>query len=370
MKKNIFVDLHVLQTVPPSCVNRDDTGSPKTAIYGGTLRSRVSSQAWKRAMRLMFKDEFEADKIGFRTRNISLLLKEELKKKNEEWSEESLEEISNKILELGDIKSSGKKDVLFFISSLQIKELATIAEEYSTEIKEKSKAKELEKKYKRIIEEALIKKPSVDILLFGRMAANNVNLNYDAAVQVSHAISTHTISNEYDYFTACDDVSVDGKTGAGHLGTVEFNSSTMYRYANINVGELAYKDRLDKDDIVEIVGGFINAFVKSMPTGKQNTFANRTLPYFVYATVRTDQPINFVSAFEKPVKRSENGFEEKSEIALIDEINGIYENYSAKPEKAFVLGKADTYEIGEKVKYNDLVEKITNAVEKLLGKED
>jgi len=152
MKKNIFVDLHVLQTVPPSCVNRDDTGSPKTAIYGGTLRSRVSSQAWKRAMRLMFKDEFEADKIGFRTRNISLLLKEELKKKNEEWSEESLEEISNKILELGDIKSSGKKDVLFFISSLQIKELATIAEEYSTERKEKSKAKELEKKYKRIIQ--------------------------------------------------------------------------------------------------------------------------------------------------------------------------------------------------------------------------
>lgn len=52
-----YIDLHVLQTVPPSCVNRDDTGSPKTAVYGGVTRARVSSQAWKHAMREMFKEE-------------------------------------------------------------------------------------------------------------------------------------------------------------------------------------------------------------------------------------------------------------------------------------------------------------------------
>ena len=43
MKKRLYVDFHVLQTVPPSCINRDDTGSPKTAIYGGVTRARVSS---------------------------------------------------------------------------------------------------------------------------------------------------------------------------------------------------------------------------------------------------------------------------------------------------------------------------------------
>ena len=47
MNKRLYVDFHILQTVPPSCINRDDTGSPKTAVYGGVLRARVSSQAWE-----------------------------------------------------------------------------------------------------------------------------------------------------------------------------------------------------------------------------------------------------------------------------------------------------------------------------------
>ena len=55
--KRLYVDFHVLQTVPPSCVNRDDTGSPKTAVYGGATRARVSSQAWKHAIRKMFAEE-------------------------------------------------------------------------------------------------------------------------------------------------------------------------------------------------------------------------------------------------------------------------------------------------------------------------
>ena len=63
MENRLFVDIHAIQSLPPSNVNRDDTGSPKTAIYGGVRRSRVSSQSWKRAIRQYFNNE-SADSYG------------------------------------------------------------------------------------------------------------------------------------------------------------------------------------------------------------------------------------------------------------------------------------------------------------------
>lgn len=106
---------------------------------------------------------------------------------------------------------------------------------------------------KNAYKKALKDNPSVDIALFGRMAASDPTLNYDAAAQVAHAISTHTIQNEYDYFTAVDDLQDDDNAGAGHLGTVEFNSSTLYRYANVNVTELskALDNLYDAVDVVK-----------------------------------------------------------------------------------------------------------------------
>ena len=81
-KKRIYLDIHILQTVPPSCVNRDDTGSPKTARYGGVTRARVSSQAWKRAVRLMFRDMFSKDEVGIRTKRVVELVKERITAKS------------------------------------------------------------------------------------------------------------------------------------------------------------------------------------------------------------------------------------------------------------------------------------------------
>ena len=294
MNKNLYVDFHVIQTVPPSCINRDDTGSPKTAVYGGTLRARVSSQAWKRAMRLSFKDIFTSEVIGYSTRKIKTLVADEICAGHQDIDRESAEKMAVQIMALGGVKSEeDKKDVLFFVSTLQIENLAKLAVEYSEDASGK---KEKEKVYKSRVESALRDDPSVDILLFGRMAASNPSLNFDAAAQVAHSISTHTITNEYDYFTAVDDCASEDNAGAGHIGTVEFNSSTLYRYATVNVGELAQK--LQPDELKLAVKGFAEAFIRSMPSGKQNTFANRTLPDMVYVTFRNEQPVNLVGAFE------------------------------------------------------------------------
>lgn len=355
MNKNLYVDVHVLQTVPPSCVNRDDTGSPKTAVYGGTNRSRVSSQAWKRSMRMMFKELFSADEIGFRTKNVRSLLIERLGKLAPEKDEQELTKIAETALEASKIKSSGdKKDVLFFISSLQLEALAELALQYDSDDLKKT---EKEKKYKNLWQNALNGKPSVDMLLFGRMAANDPELNCDAAAQVAHCISTHEVSNEYDYFTAVDDC---GETsGAGHIGSVEFNSSTLYRYATVNVRELC--QNLDKEEVVAAVRGFVEAFVKAMPDGKQNSFANRTMPFYTYVTVREDQPINMVGAFEKAVK-SKEGYENKSVAALEQYMQKVYDNYAEKPCKSWVVSLNDTSADAKRVKLADLFNELADAV--------
>lgn len=364
MRKNLYVDFHVIQTVPPSCVNRDDTGSPKTAMYGGAMRARISSQAWKRAMRIQFQELFSSEYIGYRTKRIPDLISGRICEARPNIEREKAEKMADVVLELAGVKAgSDKKAALFFISSGQVEEIARLAMEYEDD---KSSKKEKEKAFKARLEESLKKNPSVDILLFGRMAASNPTLNYDAAAQVAHSISTHAISNEYDYFTAVDDCSPEDNAGAGHLGTVEFNSSTLYRYATVNVGELS--ENLKPDEIKMAVRGFAEAFIRSMPAGKQNTFANRTLPDMVYVTFRKDQPINLVGAFEKPVASGSEGYVKESEQALVRHAEAVYADYAAAPESAWVVG-ADLGEFAEKVNVTELLSRMEGGLEACFAEE-
>ena len=274
MKKRLYVDFHVLQTVPPSCINRDDTGSPKTAIYGGVTRARVSSQAWKHAMRQAFVEEslLDEEDVGKRTKKAAELVKKQILALD---SELDADKLAKKALENTGIKSDDKgTKALFFMSTAQAKALAVLAVEGVAD----------KKQYK----DALKAAPSMDMALFGRMVADDPSLNYDAAAQVAHSISTHTVQNEFDYFTAVDDCAPEDNAGAGHLGTVEYNSATLYRYATVNVLELVRT--LGAEQTAQTVRAFGEAFIRSMPTGKQNSFANRTLPDAVYVTLRQGQP--------------------------------------------------------------------------------
>ena len=188
MKKSnrLYVDIHVLQTVPPSCVNRDDTGSPKTAVYGGTVRARVSSQAWKKAMRDMFKDIFPIEDLGVRTKYIVKMVADEIRRQG---NMENPEAVAEQILKNAglNIKSAEKgTDALFFISYAQAKALAKLAIEDLDTIKEKP-SREAKQKVHKALQEC----PGIDIVLFGRMVADDPSLNTDACAQVAHSISTH-----------------------------------------------------------------------------------------------------------------------------------------------------------------------------------
>lgn len=334
---NLYLDLHVLQTVPPSCINRDDTGSPKTAIYGGVPRARVSSQAWKHAMRGMFSELFRQDQLGIRTKNVVDLVVEELDKIGYEGKKEkaALEALKNAGIKVG---KDNKSDALFFMSRIQAKKLAECI----------ASGQEDKNAYKTALKES----PSIDIALFGRMVASDPSLNFDAAAQVAHSISTHEVRNEYDYFTAVDDFSKEDNAGAGHLGTVEFHSATLYRYATVNIREL---EKNLGDDTMQAVKGFVKAFLLSMPTGKQNTFANRTVPDFAYITIRTDQPVNLAGAFEKPIYTRQDGYVEKSIQALKEFAHNTYNAFVTSPEAAYCIGRKEE-ELGEEISLSELME--------------
>lgn len=359
MSKNdkLYVDIHVIQTVPPSCVNRDDTGSPKQCIYGGVRRSRVSSQSWKRAVRLAFSDMYEPEDLASRTKNIVGMVAEQIS---------AMDKTANatdkavKVLEAAGLSISKKDpkkgtESLFFMSQIQAKALAEIAVE--------SSEKDLDK---AVCQDALKNNPSIDIALFGRMVAGVTSLNYDAAAMVAHAISTHKVQNEFDYFTAVDDLSAEESSGAGHLGTVEFNSSTLYRYASVNVRELAQSLG---DDTALAVSNFAEAFLLSMPTGKITTFANRTLPNAVYVTVRSDQPVNMAAAFERPVRPDEDGgYITGSEKALTGYAESIYSSFVDEPDKAWTIGE-NMEELGNTVNLRTMLEEMRSFISCRLAEE-
>ena len=350
MKKRLFVDFHVLQNVPPSCVNRDDTGSPKTAVYGGTTRARVSSQAWKRAVRRIFMEELADADVGIRTKYVLDLLVQAIQKiapdaDAEKLAEDALAGVDVKV-KASKMNTRKVTDALFFTSPAQIDTLAKLAVEGVKDKKE--------------LKNALNSTPALDVALFGRMVASNPELNMDAACQVAHSISTHTVHNEYDYFTAVDDCSSIDNAGAAHLDTVEYNSSTLYRYATICVNDL--KKNMG-GDVSQVVRSFGEAFICSMPTGKQNTFANRTTPDFVYVTIREDQPINLVGAFEKPVPACAEGYMQRSADALLTYAGKVYANFADAPAVAYLVSNVDvTVDGAERLSRNAMLDKLTQEV--------
>lgn len=293
----VFLDLHVIQTVPPSNINRDDTGSPKTAQYGGVRRARVSSQSWKKAMRDYFLENCEEEKVGVRTLDLVNFVKEKILSIDNSIGVKEAEEKSADVLKNAGITlKDNKTKALFFMGNSQAEKLA--------------KAAIAGEKDKNKLQEIIKNNPAIDISLFGRMVADDPSLNEDASAQVAHAISTHAIQTEFDFFTAVDDRSGDENAGAGMLGTIEYNSSTLYRYANVAVHELLNQLK-DEESTVNTLKLFVKAFANSMPTGKVNSFANQTLPQLLLLEIREDRPVNFVNAFENPIK-SRDGYVSES----------------------------------------------------------
>lgn len=349
-----IVEIHILQTMPPSNLNRDDTGSPKKAVYGGVTRARVSSQAWKRPTRLKFRELVDPNQLGIRTKRVAEVLTDRILRLDPATDPETAQKAAQSVLQDaggiklakprsakktddadGNVNEPDQSSYLLFLGSHQYDELAAIGKEAIAAggIKDFLKNKDVKKRVKGILQNDR----AIDVALFGRMVADDTDLNVDAAAQVAHAISVQRVDFDSDYFTAVDDVKQDsdeeGDAGAAMIGDVEFNSATFYRYANVDVDRLL--DTLgDANATTQAVTAFVDAFSTTVPNGKINTFAHNTLPDLVVVNLRDTQAVNLVGAFERPIAGE---IVANATKALVEREQEIDASYGTTPVRTWVV---------------------------------
>ena len=322
------IELHILQNFAPSNLNRDDTGSPKDAEFGGYRRARVSSQCQKRAVREYFKahaDLIPAGNLGERTRRLVEEVAKQLAAGGKPTAEAELAALAAVTAVLNKTDADKKKTpYLLFLGRQEIENFTKLVllhwEAFSAAVvpavtpavvapKPAGRGKpkpaagpKVPDGFAKAVEKLLDGGKAVDVSLFGRMLADLPENNVHAACQVAHALGTNKLhSMEMDYYTAVDDLKPDDTAGADMIGTIEFNSSCYYRYANLDLAQLAENLQHDAPLVRKGAAAFLEAFVHAVPTGKQNSFAAHSKPSLVMAVVRSGPPVSLANAFVRPV---------------------------------------------------------------------
>jgi len=346
-----IIEIHALQNFVPSNLNRDDTGAPKDALFGGTRRARVSSQCLKRSIRQHFaglvqQKTLVSDDVAVRTKRVL-----DAKGRTEPEATEKAR-LALAAMELT-VKEDGKSEYLLFLGQREISSIADVINEkwdYITasgtapaEGKKAGKAKKqaaqsADPELKKALDKVFDGGKAVDVALFGRMLADMPEKNQNAACQVAHAISTHAVEREFDFYTAVDDLKPEDTAGADMMGTVEFNSACFYRYAVVDWEKLVENLQKDTELATKGLRAFLEGFVVAEPTGKQNTFAAHNPPEFVAVSVRRDTaPRNLANAFETAVfaKKGES-LTRKSTEELVKKAKTLQAAFGGE-ERTFVL---------------------------------
>ena len=329
-----LIELHILQSFPVSCLNRDDVGSPKSALFGGIRRARISSQCLKRACRVLARTEHDGFQ-GVRSRHLLAPFTEELK--NAGMAEESAVEKATELCSLfSKIDSKDKEQVTtaVYLSPGEIGQIASAVAEGEDPKKAIRKA---------------TRNDAADIALFGRMVANDATLNVEGASMFSHALSTHRADNEVDFFSAVDDRKGESEdAGAGMIGTLEFNSATYYRYVAINLDLLAgerHLGGLPEEERKGIIGAFIRAALISTPGARKNSMNAGTLPHEALGIRKgSGQPLQLVNAFESPVVTNGKGYAESSLEAMKTHLDSIEKIWGDRGNKHYLTDEGlDTF---------------------------
>jgi len=296
-----FLQLHLLTAYPPSNPNRDDQGRPKQATVGGAPRLRLSSQSVKRALRMsdVFRKSL-AGAVADRTKLMGNVIREHLERQGADAAR--ARDIALEVAAAfgGSFEKQEKLrpewvqgTTLAFISPDERQAALDLADKALAGEK-LPKDKDLAKMILRTADGA------VDLAMFGRMLADNPDFNRDAAVQVSHAITTHRAQAEDDFFSAADDLATGA--GASHLGEHAFGSGVYYLYACVNCDLLVENLGGDVELARKGVEALVRALATATPSGKQNSHAHHPRAGYVRAEVGAEAPRDLTGAFFTPVR--------------------------------------------------------------------
>lgn len=315
-----FLQLHILTSYPPSNLNRDDLGRPKTAMMGGATRLRVSSQSLKRAWRTseIFTQAL-GGYVGVRTKEKGNQIAKTLIDKGveEKQAVEWAQKIAGQFGKLKDGKNISQEE------SLHIEQLAHFSPEELEAID--SLVEQLAERNIEPTDEQLQllrnQHSAADIALFGRMLAANPRFNTEAAAQVAHAVTVHKVAVEDDFFTAVDDLnSGEEDLGAGHMGETEFGAGLFYLYICVDRDLLLRNLGGDAELMSKTLSALVEAVTTVSPTGHQNSFASRARASYVLAEVGDQQPRSLSVAFLEPVAGG------KMLEASVDKLNTAVQN--------------------------------------------
>lgn len=361
-----FIDLHVIQAVPFANLNRDDTNSVKTVQFGGASRTRISSQSWKRAIRMDI--EHSAGQQTLRTRRLAEALSQHLLQAG--WPDalatragiytvmaSSIGAKAPKPKKAETTETEAEADVpwgtkaMVYIPQAAIADLAVIATTHRTALEAATDLKSDDKKAadsaKKVLPsdeiDAILRSRNGLINLMGRMLAELDGASVDGAVQVAHVISTHATDIEIDYFSAVDDITEawGDQTGSAHMGHNEYSAGTFYRYCTIDLADLL-NNVGGIDDARDLTKAFLDAAIGAMPQAKKNSTAPHTFPDLIALSARADRPLSYVSAFEQPVtQRATEGYNAAS-IATLDTYAGALNQLMGTSRAALRRGWAGT----------------------------
>ena len=380
----MFIELHIIQNFAPSNLNRSDTGSPKDCEFGGIRRARISSQCLKRAIR---RDgnfaKVLTGKGGVRTRRLILEIAERISGQTpapektvrlvaDVFGEGGLERPK---VRRGEEAEKDNTKLILFMHHKAIDEMAKYFKDNWGALESKNKETK-ETTITKLGEILVDSVKSPDVAMFGRMVEidggkpfGKLQLGTDAACQVAHAISTHKSGVEFDFYTAVDDLLPHGETGAGMMGTIEFNSACFYRYANVNLEELN-KNLGDNENLtVDTLEAFIRASVEAVPTGKQTSMAAQNPPSFIFAVVRRSGLWSLANAFVKPIRPKGDSDLVEESVKRLDEYWGqLTTAYGSNQiaDKCYVhLVSADLEKLnGSRVgSLDELVKRVRDAVQ-------
>ncbi len=352
----MLIQIHMLQNYAPSNLNRDDTGAPKDAVFGGVKRGRISSQCLKRSIRRssVFEEAFRGDDLlATRTKTLPKLIGDELQGLGA--TPEEVEAIVARVPEIGrestkpneasDDKPQSEDGAeaaevvtkqLIFVAPNEKRPLAESLLAQYRQAPAKWRTTKIDDITKGLTKVA---PRSVDVAMFGRMTTSAAFEDVQAAVQVAHALSTNALTQEFDYYTAVDDLS--GESGAGMIGDIEYNSCTYYKYINAHWEGLAHNLGGDTQVARRAVLALLQAAALAQPTGKQNTFAAQNLPDFVLVEVRDrNLPVSYANAFLKPARQGPNGdptLMERSIAALEGYADLLRTRYSLESDRRAAL---------------------------------
>lgn len=324
MEKN-FINFHVLISHSPSCLNRDDMNMQKDTVFGGKRRVRISSQSLKRSLRKSAYYQQHLGESSIRTRQLGQLKEHFIAELSETFSAELIEKaiqlISGKELPKGDDKWIGDAVAPWVLSEFSWF-CQKISETEETDIKKLGKAFK-----EHIIAMNQTLNNGVDVALSGRMATSGLMSEIgkvDGAMAVAHAITTHSVDSDIDWFTAVDDLQ---ELGSGHLDTQEFSSGVFYRYASLNIAQLQQNlGGVDRATALDIAAHLAHMLATEVPSAKQNSFAAFN-PADVVMISFSDLPISLANAFERPVKADDQGFLIPSVKSLQNYWQRIHQGY-------------------------------------------